>query len=120
MNLSKSLVPAVLIGCCIGGGVYRYLLSDWFLVSSIITIYIGVAYFLLSYDITLLGEQFTFDNSYDKLGHTIGVYGLCIGPLAVIDYVDFQPSEAVGVFIWTTGIIAYFTVVSNAQNQQRQ
>ena len=120
MSFKKSLPLAVLIGCCIGGGVYRYLLADWFFVSSIATIYVGVTYFILAYDITLLGEQLTFDSSPDKLGHTIGLFGLSIGPLALTEYVNLQQAEVVGVLVWTTGIIAYFIVVSNAQNQQRQ
>lgn len=118
--MNKPLPLAVLTGCCIGGGVYRYLLPDWFFVTSIATIYVGIAYFVLAYDITLLGEQFTFDDSYDKLGHAIGLFGLSIGPVALTEYVDFQQAEVVGVLIWTTGIIAYFVVVSNAQSQQRQ
>ncbi|WP_277543821.1 hypothetical protein [Haloarcula laminariae] len=120
MSFKKSLPLAVLIGCCIGGGVYRYLLSDWFFVSSIATIYIGVAYFILAYDVTLLSEQFTFYDRYDRLGHAVGVFGLSIGPLALIEYVGLQGSEVVGVLIWSIGIIAYFVLISNAQSQQRQ
>jgi hypothetical protein len=120
VKFNKSLPLAVLIGCCIGGGVHRYLLSDWFFVSSIASMYIGIAYFILAYDITLLGEQFTFDNRYDRLGHAVGVFGLGIGPLALIEYVGFQGSEVVGVLMWSIGVIAYFTIVSNAQSQGRQ
>jgi hypothetical protein len=112
----KSLPLAALVGCCIGGGVYRYLLSDWFFVSSIVTIYAGIAYFILAYDIELLGEQFTFDGRYDRLGHSIGLFGLGIGPLALTEYINLRQAEMVGVLVWTTGIIAYFVVVSNAQN----
>ncbi|WP_280586814.1 hypothetical protein [Halorubrum sp. Boch-26] len=102
MEFNKSLLIAVPIGCCIGGAVYRYLLSDWFFVAGITAIDIGIAYFILAYDITLLGEQFTFDDSYDRLGHAIGLFGLSISPLALIESVDFQSAEGVGVFIWTT------------------
>lgn len=120
MSFDRSLLPAVLTGCCIGGGVYRYLLSDWFFVSNISAIYIRIAYFILAYDIPLLGEQFTFDDSYDKFGHAIGLFGLSIGPLALTEYVDLQQAGIVGVLIWTTGIIAYFIIISNAQSQQQQ
>jgi hypothetical protein len=119
MKFEKSLPLAVLIGCCIGGGVYRYLLSDWFFVSSIVAIYIGIAYFIFAYDTTLLGEQFTFYERDDRLGHAVGVFGLSIGPLALIEYVGLQGSEVVGVLIWSIGIIAYFVLISNARSQQR-
>ena len=120
MKFNKPLPLAVLIGCCIGGGVHRYLLSDWFFVSSIATVYIGITYFILAYDITLLGEQFMFDNRYDRLGHAVGVFGLSIGPLALIEYVGLQGSEVVGVLMWSIGIIAYFIIISNVQSQPRQ
>jgi hypothetical protein len=120
VKFNKSLLLAVLIGCCIGGGAYRYLLSDWFFVSSIATIYIGIAYFILAYGITLLGEQFTFYDRYDRLGHAVGTFGLSIGPLALIQYVGLQGSEAVGVLMWSLGIIAYFVIISKARSQQRQ
>lgn len=120
MTFNRSLPLAILIGCCTGGVVYRYLISDWFFVVGITAIYVGVAYFMLAYDIALLGEQFTFDDSYDRLGHVIGIFGLSTSPVALIEYVDFQPSEIAGVFIWTSGIIAYFVVASTARSQQRQ
>ena len=120
VELNKSLPIAALIGCCIGGAVYQYLLSDWFFVAGVTAIYTGIAYFILAYDITLLGEQFTFDESYDRLGHAIGVFGLSISPLALIEHVDLQTSGSVSVLIWIFGVIAYFTIVSAAQSQQRQ
>jgi hypothetical protein len=120
VKIKKPLPLAVLIGCCVGGGVYQYLLSDWFFVSSIATIYIGIVYFILAYDVKLLSEQFTFDDGYDRLGHAIGIFGLSVGPLALIEYADLQGSEAVGVLMWSIGIIAYFTIISNAQSQRRQ
>ncbi len=120
VKFNKPLPLAVLIGCCVGGGVYRFLLSDWFFVSSIATIYIGIAYFILAYDFALLGEQFTFYERYDRLGYAVGVFGLSIGPLALIEYVELQESEAVGVLMWSLGMIAYFVIISNARSQQRQ
>ena len=116
MKIKKPLPLAVLIGCCVGGGVYQYLLSDWFFVSSIATIYIGIVYFILAYDVKLLSEQFRFDDGYDRLGHAIGIFGLSTTPLALIEYVDLQSSEAVGVLVWSTGTIAYLLIASAAQD----
>jgi hypothetical protein len=116
--LNKSLPLAVLIGCFAGGLVYWYLLSDWFFAIGITAIYIGIGYFSLKYDVTLLGEQFIFQDTYDRLGHTIGLFGVGIGPLALIEYVDFQLPETAGVLTLTTGIVAYFVIISAAQSQQ--
>lgn len=116
MGTQKSLLLAVLSGCCIGGVVYRYLLADWFFVMGIIALYIGISYFILTYDITLLGEQLTFEDRYNRLGHAIGIFGLATTPLALIEYVDLQSSEAVGVLVWSTGTIAYLLIASAAQD----
>ncbi|ERG94024.1 hypothetical protein [Haloquadratum walsbyi] len=118
--MSKSLPLAVLVGCLVGGLVYRYLLSDWFLTVAITALYSGIGYFLLAYDISLLGEheQFTSHDKYDRLGQTIGLFGVSIGPLALIEYIDLQLPEAAGVFVWTTGLIVYLVILSAAQSRQ--
>ncbi len=54
--MKKSLPIGVLFGCFVGGFVYRYLLSDWFVTAAITALYSGIGYFLLAYDISLLGD----------------------------------------------------------------
>ncbi|ERG93748.1 MAG: hypothetical protein J07HQW2_00182 [Haloquadratum walsbyi J07HQW2] len=80
--MKKSLPIGVLVGCFVGGLVYRYLLSDWFVTAAITALYSGIGYFLVAYDISLLcgDEQFSFQDTYDRLGHTISLFGVSIGP----------------------------------------
>jgi hypothetical protein len=120
--MKKSLPLGVLVGCFVGGLVYRYLLSDWFVTAAITALYSGIGYFLVAYDISLLGEheQFSFHDKYDRLGQTIGLCGVSIGPLALIEYVDFQLPETAGVLILTAGIVAYFVILSTAQSRQKK
>lgn len=88
--------------------------------SSIVTIYTGITYFIIAYDFTLLSEQFTLYDRYERLGYAVGIFGLSIGPLVLVEYVSLQGPEVVGVLMWSLGIIAYFVIISNARSQQRQ
>lgn len=120
MNPDKALLLAVLFGLSVGGTVYRFLLPDWFFVLGIATIYTGVTYFYITYEITLLGEHTTFAGTSDKLGHAVGMFGLSISSLAIIEYAAFRTPEVVGVLVWTTGIVMYLLFISTAQSQRRQ
>ncbi|WP_048075037.1 hypothetical protein [Haloquadratum walsbyi] len=88
--------------------------------TTITALYSGIGYFLLTSDISLLSEheRFTFQDTYDRLGQTIGLFGVAISSLALRKYVDLQLPEAAGVLILTTGIVAYFVILSAAQSRQ--
>lgn len=120
MALDKPLLLAILSGFCIGGTVYRFLLPDWFFAFGITAVYVGVSYFYFAYGRTVLGEHIAFENTRDKFGHAVGLFGLSISPLALVEYAGFQTLEVIGVLVWTTGTIAYLLFASSAQNQRRQ
>ncbi|MDQ2074446.1 hypothetical protein RBH20_18065 [Haloarcula sp. H-GB4] len=118
MSPNKSLLFALVCGLAVGSLVYRFLLPDWFFALGIAAVYAGSVYFYVSFDIPLLGEHITFRKQPYRLGHAIGMFGLTISPLALIEYVELQTAEVAGVLVWTTGVIAYLLLVSTAQGQE--
>ncbi|MHC3381612.1 hypothetical protein [Haloarcula sp. H-GB5] len=118
MSPTKSLVFALFCGLAVGGLVYRFLLPDWFFALGIAAVYAGSVYFYVSFDIPMLGEQITFRKQPHRLGHAIGIFGLSISPVALIEYVDLQGPEVAGVLVWITGVVAYLFLVSLAQSQE--
>jgi len=120
MNTDKAYSLAVLCGLSAGGIVYGFLLPDWFFALGVGTVYTGIGYFYFAYDIPLLGEHISFTEKPDKLGHAIGLFGVSISPLAVVEYAEFRTPETAGILVWTTGLIAYLLFVSAAQSQQQQ
>jgi hypothetical protein len=118
MSPNRSLVFALLCGLAVGGLVYRFLLPDWFFALGIAAVYAGSVYFYISFDIALLGEHMTFRKQPHRLGHAIGMFGLSISPVALIDYAKLQGPEVAGVLVWTTGVITYLLFVSLAQSQE--
>ncbi|GGM47852.1 hypothetical protein GCM10009006_31290 [Haloarcula argentinensis] len=94
------------------------MLPDWFFALGIAAVYAGSVYFYVSCDIPLLGEQITFRKQPHRLGHAIGIFGLSISPVALIEYVDLQGPEVAGVLVWITGVVAYLLLVSLAQSQE--
>ena len=120
MELDKPLPLATLFGFSVGGIVYRFLLPDWFFVVGIATVYIGVAYFYITYEIPLFGEHITFPEKPDNIGHAIGLFGLSISPLALVEYAAFRTPQVVGVLVWATGMIMYLLFTSTAQSQRQK
>lgn len=118
MSPQKSLTRAVVTGLAVGGMVYQFLLPDWFFALGVTATYTGIAYFYLAFDVSLLSEQLQFTDRHDKLGHAIGVFGLSISPLALISYGQFRQPEAIGILVWTTGVIAFLLLAATAQEQQ--
>lgn len=68
----------------------------------------------------MLGEHIAFEDTRDKFGHAVGLFGLSISLLALVEYTGFQTPKAIGVLVWPTGTIAYLLFASAAQNQRRQ
>lgn len=120
MDPNESLLLAAALGASVGGIVRVFLLPDWFFALGIATIYAGAAYFYLTYDVSLLGEHATFSDTPDGLGHAVGVFGLSITPLALVEYASFRNPEIVGVLAWTTGTIAYLLLVSSVRIRKRR
>ncbi len=120
MNPDKSHFLAVLVGLFVGGIVYRFFVPDWFFTVGVTAVYTGITYFYIAYEIPLLGEHATFADGRDKLGHAIGLFGLSISPLALVEYAAFRMPEIVGVLVWVTGMITYLLFISTAQTQRRQ
>jgi len=114
----RSLALAVGIGLTIGGIVYQFLLRDWFVVRGSAATYARVAYFYLAFDVPLLGEHLRFSDRHDKLGYALGVFGLSTTPLAIIQLAEFRQPEAIGVLVWTTGVIAFLLFAAIAHEQQ--
>lgn len=108
----------MLTGSTIGGVVYQFLLTDWFFALGITTTYTGLTYFYLASDVQLLGQHLQFADRHDRFGHAVGLFGLSIGPLALISYAQFQRPEALGVLVWTTGVIAFLLFASIAREQR--
>jgi predicted Zn-dependent protease len=118
MSSHRSLALAVATGLATGGIVYQFLLTDWFFALGVTATYAGVAYFYVAFDVPLSGQYIQFTRRHDKLGHAIGIFGLSISPLALISYAKFQQPEAIGVLVWTTGVIAFLLFASIAHDQE--
>ena len=117
MSPNRSLALAVATGLAVGGAVYQFLLTDWFFALGVTATYAGVAYFYVAFDVQVMGHlQFT--SRRDIFGYAVGVFGLSISPLALISYAQFQQPAAIGVLVWTTGVIAFLLFAAIAHEQQ--
>lgn len=75
-----------LCGLLVGLGMYWFLVPDWHVAAVTATVYAGVGYFYVAFDISLLDQAVEFDDRMDRLGYAIGLFGLSASPLVVAHY----------------------------------
>ncbi|GAA0666053.1 hypothetical protein ACFQDG_02315 [Natronoarchaeum mannanilyticum] len=115
--MDKNLPLAVLCGLLVGLGTYWFLSTNWFIGAGIAAVYAGAGYFYFAYDISLLGSATQFDNPIDKLGYAIGLFGLCVSPMALAQYYGQQGDTTLPFVVLFMGTIAFLLFISEAQRQ---
>jgi len=115
--MDRNLPLAFLCGLLVGLGIYWFLLSNWFVVAGTAAVYAGAAYFYFAFNISPFGSGVQFDNQIDRLGHGIGVFGLCVSPMAFAQYYGQQGATTLPLLILIIGVIAFLDFISQAQQQ---
>lgn len=117
--MNKASPLAVLCGLTIGVGMYWLLVPDWHVALGIATVYAGAGYFYFEFDISLFAASIQFDDRVDKLGYAVGLFGLCVSPMAFADHYGQSDPIALAFVIWVMGVIAFLFFVSRAHHQER-
>ncbi|MFC7251811.1 hypothetical protein ACFQJ5_18615 [Halomicroarcula sp. GCM10025324] len=118
MSVDRSLPLAIVFGFLVGCLAYQFLLSEWYPAIAMAAVYAGAAYFYFAYDISLLGKQVAFDARSDKIGYAIGLFGLCVSPLAIGEYTNVQQPAAIGLIVWVIGMISFLLLATTAVHRQ--
>ncbi|ADJ17017.1 hypothetical protein C497_06544 [Halalkalicoccus jeotgali B3] len=117
--MNRNLPLAVFCGLLIGFGIYWFLSPDWFVASGTAAVYAGAAYFYFKFDISLLDSAVQFDDRIDRLGYAIGLFGLCVSPMAFAQYYGQQGTTTIPFVILFMGVIAFLLLISKAQQQTK-
>ena len=115
--MDKNLPLGVLCGLLVCLGTYWFLSPDWFIAGGTAAVYAGAAYFYFAFDVSLLGSAVQFDDRIDRLGHTIGLFGVCVSPIAFAQYYGQQGATTLPFVILFVGVIAFLLFSSKAQHQ---
>jgi len=115
--MDRNLPLAVLCGLLVGLGIYWFLVPDWFVAAGTATVYAGAGYFYFAFDVSLLDKSVQFDDRMDKLGYAIGLFGLCVSPMAFAQYYGQQGATTLPFVILFIGVIAFLLFISKAQQQ---
>jgi len=118
MPVDRPLPLATVFGLLVGYLVSQFFLSDWYSALAVGTIYAGVAYFYLAFDIALLGSHVEFNARSDKIGYAIGLFGVSVSPLALGAYTGLQESAVFGIIVWVIGMIAFLVLATTAAQQE--
>ncbi|MBX0288555.1 hypothetical protein EGH22_19680 [Halomicroarcula sp. F28] len=117
MSVDRSLPLATAFGLLVGCLLYQFLLSDWYPALAMAAVYAGTAYFYFAFDISLLGTQIKFNTRSDKIGYAIGLFGLCVSPLAMAEYTDVQQPVAIGLIVWVIGMFSFLLLATRAAHR---
>jgi len=112
-----ALPIAGLFGVVSGATVYQFLLPDWFPALATAATYAGAAYFYLAFDIPLLGTHIEFTDRADRVGYTVGLFGVSVGPLALGEYAGLSSSALTGVVVWQLGLLAFLLLSATAAHR---
>lgn len=115
--MNRNLPLAILSGLLVGLGIYWLLFPDWFVAAGTAAVYAGAGYFYFAFDISLLGSTIQFDDRIDKFGYAIGLFGLCVSPMAFAQYYGQQGATTLPFVILFMGVIAFLVFISEAQQQ---
>lgn len=115
--MDRNLPLAVLCGLLVGLGIYWFLSPDWFVAAGTAAVYAGAGYFYFAFDISLLGRARQFDDRIDRFGYAIGLFGLCVSPIAFAQYYGQQGTTTLPFVILFMGVIAFLLFSSEAQRQ---
>ena len=118
MSVDRSLPLATAFGLLVGCLAYQFLLSEWYPALAMAAVYASTAYFYLAFDTSLLGTQVKFNTRSDKIGYAIGLFGLCVSPLAIGEYTNVQPPAAIGLIVWVIGMISFLLLATTAAHRQ--
>jgi len=108
---------ATFCGLLVGFSIYWFLTPDWFVGAGTAAVYTGAVYFYLKYNISLLSSAIQFDDRIDRLGYAIGLFGLCVSPMAFAQYYGQQGATTLPLVILFIGAIAFLTFLSEARQQ---
>lgn len=115
--MDRNLPLAVLCGLLLGLGIYWFLSPNWFVAGGTAAVYAGAAYFYFAFEISLLGSAVQFDDRIDRFGYAIGLFGLCVSPMAFAQYYGQQGATTLPFVILFMGVIAFLLFISKAQQQ---
>lgn len=113
--MDRNLPLAVPCGLLVGLGIYWFLVPDWFVVAGTATVYAGAGYFYFAFDMS--GQAMQLDDRMDRLGYAIGLFGLCVSPVALAQYYGQQVATTLPIVISFIGVIAFLLFISKAQQQ---
>lgn len=115
--MDRNLPLTVFCGLLVGLAIYWFLSPDWFVAAGTAAVYAGSGYFYFAFDISLLGSAVQFDDRIDKFGYAIGLFGLCVSPIAFAQYYGQQGATTLPFVILFMGVIAFLLFISEAQKQ---
>jgi hypothetical protein len=118
--MERALPTALGVGLLVGVAAHELLVSDWFLVLGLASMYASCAYFLLAFDVPLLAAVFDFEERTDRIGYGLGVFGLSVSPLALADHYGEGGTATLVVSLLFVGVIAFFLLASKARQQERR
>ncbi|MDZ7745136.1 MAG: hypothetical protein U5K28_00890 [Halobacteriales archaeon] len=107
--MNRALPVAGVVGMAVGVASHQWLVGSWYVAISLAAIYVGAAYFPLAFDIQLLGEAFRFEERLDRLGYAVGLFGVCVSPIAFgLQYAPGTDTVRLSFVVWTVGLVAFF------------
>lgn len=118
--MNRDFPFATLCGLIVGFYVYRFLIHEGFLSVGIAAIYTGAVYFYLEHNLSLLSSAIQFDDSMDQLGYAIGIFGICISPMAVSQYYINNGGKTLPLIILFIGVIAFLQFISESHYQSEK
>ncbi|KTG09406.1 hypothetical protein AUR64_16645 [Haloprofundus marisrubri] len=115
--MQKDLPLAALCGVVVGVGTYALLVTDWFVAGAVTAVYAGATYFYLAFDVSLLGRAVRFDETEDRVGYAVGLFGLSVSPLALANQYGGDGTSTLPLVVLFVGTIAFLLLASQAQRQ---
>ncbi|MGQ3722273.1 hypothetical protein [Natrialba aegyptia] len=111
--MRKAISVALGIGLAIGGSLYVVFDSNLFLIAAVVALYTGWGYFAVRYRRVLMREFPQFEQSRDRLGYAIGLFGLSIGPVAFSQ--QFTAGDlSIQLFVGYIGVVGFLHTASAA------
>jgi hypothetical protein len=113
--MDRALPTALVVGLLVGVVAHGLLVSDWFVVLGLSTVYASCTYFLLAFDLSLLEPVFRFDERADRVAYGLGVFGLSVSPLALAERYGGGGTATLVFVLLFVGVIAFFLLVTKAR-----